>query len=195
MPILSFLIWIPIIGGFLLLLITNDQHANRARVFALIISLITLILCVPLYTYFNTETYAWQFRETYLWIASYKIYYDIGVDGISLPLIILTVYTTLMVILASWRVIKKNVSQYLAAFLIMQGAVIGVFCALDAMLFYVFWEAMLIPMYLSIGIWGSQNRSYAAIKFFLFTFLGSALMLVALLYLRLKAGSFYIPDF
>lgn len=195
MPLLSLLIWLPIIGGFALLLIADDRHANRARIMALIISLCTLILCVPLYGHFNTNTYVWQFRETYAWIASYKIYYDIGVDGISLPLIILTIYTTLMVILASWKVIKKNVSQYLAAFLIMQGAVVGVFASLDAMLFYVFWEAMLIPMYLSIGIWGSTNRSYAAIKFFLFTFLGSALMLVALLYLRLKTGSFYIPTF
>jgi len=193
--LLSLLIWLPVAGGIIVLLIGNDQRAQSSRVVALVVSLICLALCIPLIAGFNTGTYAWQFRENLLWIPAYKIHYDIGVDGISTPLIVLTVYTTLMVILASWKVIHKNVAQYLAAFLIMQGMVVGVFCALDSMLFYVFWEGMLIPMYLSIGIWGSENRSYAAIKFFIFTFFGSALMLVALLYLRLKSGSFYIPDF
>lgn len=178
-----------------MLIVCKGKRDTRARVIALCISLFSIALCIPLYTHFQMHTYQWQFRETHLWIQPYKIYYDIGVDGISMPLILLTVYTMLLVILASWKSVKKDVAQYLAAFLVMQGAVIGVFASLDSMLFYVFWEAILIPMYLSIGIWGSNNRSYAAIKFFLFTFLGSALMLVALLYLRLKTGSFYIPDF
>lgn len=193
--LLSTLIWTPIVGGVLVLLTGNDENPTRARVIALITSLLTVAICVPLYLNFDTNTFAFQFRETLSWIPSYKINYDIGVDGISMPLIILTVYTTLLVILASWQTIRTKVSQYLAAFLIMQGMIIGIFSAIDSILFYIFWEGTLIPMYLSIGIWGSENRSYAAIKFFLFTFLGSALMLVALLYMRIQSGSFSIPDF
>jgi NADH-quinone oxidoreductase subunit M len=136
-----------------------------------------------------------QFQEHFAWIPTYGMYYSLGVDGISMPLIMLTVFTTLLVVLASWQTVHRKVSQYLATFLIMQGMVIGVFAALDSLLFYIFWEGMLIPMYLSIGIWGSENRSYAAIKFFLFTFLGSALMLVAFLYLRVVVGSFDILEF
>lgn len=193
--ILSLLIWVPVLGGILVLAAGDERHPERARIIALAISFICILLCVPLMTQFNIGTVGWQFREHLTWIPTYKIYYDLGVDGISMPLIVLTTYTTLLVILGSWTTIKFKVSQYLAAFLIMQGMIIGVFASLDAILFYVFWEGMLIPMYLSIGIWGSENRSYAAIKFFLFTFLGSALMLIALLYLGLNAGSFFIPDF
>jgi NADH-quinone oxidoreductase subunit M len=193
--LLSLLIWLPVLGGILVLAFGSEKHAQRARILALSFSLICILLCVPLYLKFDLYTSAWQFREHLSWIPAYKIFYDIGVDGISMPMIILTTYTTLLVILGSWRTIKVKVAQYLAAFLIMQGMIIGVFASLDSILFYVFWEGMLIPMYLSIGIWGSENRSYAAIKFFLFTFLGSALMLIALLYLGLKAGSFFIPDF
>jgi NADH-quinone oxidoreductase subunit M len=193
-PLLSLLIWIPVIGGIVVLFL-GERHAKQARVFALIVAMINLALCIPLYLNFATATYAIQFREHLSWIPSYGINYDLGIDGISLPLILLTAYTTLLVMLSSWETIHEKVAQYLATFLIMQGMVIGVFAALDSMLFYVFWEGMLIPMYLSIGIWGSANRSYAAMKFFLFTFLGSALMLVALLYLRVKVGSFYILDF
>ncbi len=122
-------------------------------------------------------------------------YYHLGVDGISMPMIILTVITTIVVILASWLSIKFKVSQFMAAFLVMQGMMIGMFSALDSVLFYVFWEGMLIPIYISIGVWGSTHRSYASIKFFLYTFAGSALMLVGLLYLYLKSGSFYILDY
>lgn len=193
LPILSLLIWLPVIGAALVLI--SGPRENLSRWIALATILICLVLCVPLYTHFDTSTYAWQFRETHNWITAFKIKYDIGVDGISMPLIILTVFTTLIVILGAWRSIKTKVSQYLATFLIMQAMVIGVFAAVDSMLFYVFWEGMLIPMYLSIGIWGSSNRSYAAIKFFLYTFFGSAMMFVAILYLGIQAGSFYIPDF
>jgi NADH-quinone oxidoreductase subunit M len=194
-PLLSFLIWVPVLGGILVLATGSEKNAEQARIIALVVSIICILFCIPLYTNFNLYTDAFQFREHLIWIPTYKIHYDLGVDGISMPLIILTTYTTLLVILGSWRTIKYKVSQYLAAFLIMQGMIIGVFASLDSVLFYVFWEGMLIPMYLSIGIWGSENRSYAAIKFFLYTFLGSALMLIALLYLGLKAGSFFIPDF
>lgn len=193
--LLSLLIWIPVLGGILVLAAGSEQHVERARVIAFVVSLVCISLCIPLYTQFDIYSQDWQFREHLNWIPTYKIYYDLGIDGISMPLIVLTTYTTLLVILGSWTTIKYKVSQYLAAFLIMQGMIIGVFASLDSVLFYVFWEGMLIPMYLSIGIWGSENRSYAAIKFFLFTFLGSALMLIALLYLGLKASSFYIPDF
>lgn len=195
LPLLSLLIWIPVIGGTLVLMTGSDKHATQARIVALIISLLCILICVPLYMNFDIYSEGWQFREHLVWIPAYKIHYDLGVDGISTPLIILTTYTTLLVILGSWTTVKIKVAQYLAAFLIMQGMIIGVFASLDSILFYVFWEGMLIPMYLSIGIWGSENRSYAAIKFFLYTFFGSALLLIALLYLGLKSGSFFIPDF
>ncbi len=195
LSILSLLIWLPVAGGIAVLFTGGDEHAGRARYIALIFSLLNLALCVPLYLNFDLHTYAMQYQENVSWIPAYGIHYALGVDGISMPLILLTVFTTVLVILSSWRTVHKKVAQYLAAFLIMQGMVIGVFAALDSLLFYIFWEGMLIPMYLSIGIWGSENRSYAAIKFFLFTFLGSALMLVALLYLRAQTNSFNILDF
>jgi len=195
-PLLSLMIWLPIIGAVILLLVAHqDKHAALARVIALITSLLGLLLCIPLWFTFNTQVYAMQFQELHAWIPVYHVMYHLGVDGISMPLVVLTSITTFIVILASWQVIKFKVAQYLAAFLIMQGMVIGVFCACDAILFYVFWEAMLIPMYLSIGIWGSKHRAYAAIKFFLYTFFGSALLLIALLYCGLSAGSFLIADF
>lgn len=194
-PLLSLLIWLPVAGSILVLLTGGDKNAGKARVIALVISLIEIALCVPLYLNFDTTTYAIQFREHLIWIPINSIHYDLGIDGISLALILLTAFTTLLVVLASWRTVHQKVAQYLAAFLLMTGTMIGVYVALDAMMFYIFWEAMLIPMYLSIGIWGSENRSYAAVKFFLFTFLGSALMLIAFIYLRIKAGSFYIFDF
>ncbi len=194
-PLLSLMIWLPVLGGIIVLLTGDDRHAGRARFLALFFALLNIVLGALLYWQFNNNTYAFQYSEHLPWIPTYGINYDLGVDGISLPLILLTAFTTLLVILSSWKTIHEKIAQYLATFLIMQGMVIGVFAALDAMLFYVFWEGMLIPMYLSIGIWGSENRSYAAIKFFLFTFLGSALMLIALLYLRIKSGSFYIPNY
>jgi NADH-quinone oxidoreductase subunit M len=194
MPILSYLIWLPVLGAILTLL-CNEQRANLARGIALVIMLISLALCVPLYAHFDTTTAALQFTEYLNWIPALKINYDLGVDGISMPLIILTCLTTLLIVLASWTMVHTKISQYLATFLVMQGMMVGVFAAADSMLFYFFWEGTLIPMYLGIGIWGSQNRSYAAIKFFLYTFFGSALLLIALLYLRFKAGSFVITDF
>lgn len=193
--ILSLLIWLPILGGILALLTGGDKHANQARLIALITSLITLLLCIPLYLHYNANVYYMQFVENVPWIKAYNINYHLGVDGISLPLVILTTFTTVVVVLASWHTIRTKVAQYMAAFLIMQGMMVGMFCALDSILFYVFWEGMLIPIYISIGIWGSANRSYASIKFFLFTFAGSALMLVGLLYLYAKSGSFYILDY
>lgn len=195
LPILSLMIWLPVVGAGLVLFADSQQKVFLAKSIALTTSLLCLLLCVPLYTHFDVSTSAYQFRENLAWIKAFHIHYDVGVDGISMPLVILTVFTTLIVVLAAWKSIKHKIAQYLATFLVMQAMVIGVFCALDAMLFYVFWEGMLIPMYLSIGIWGSSNRSYAAIKFFLYTFFASALMFVALLYLGIKAGSFAISDF
>ena len=194
-PILSLMIWLPFLGGILVLLTGADQHARYARWIALFFSLINIVLAIVLYLSFDLHTYFMQFQENLNWIPAYGIHYALGIDGISMPLILLTVFTTFLVVLASWKTVHTKVSQYLANFLIMQGMVIGVFASLDSLLFYIFWEGMLIPMYLSIGIWGSDNRSYAAIKFFLFTFLGSALMLVAFLYLRVVVGSFNILDF
>lgn len=193
-PLLSLLIWLPVLGGIFVLLVGNDEKPFLARFSALMIASVCVALCVPLYLGFDQSSYAYQFREHLEWIPSFRIFYDLGVDGISMPLVVLTVYTSFLVILAAWKMIKTRVALYLATFLIMQGMMVGVFAALDGLLFYFFWEGTLIPMYLSIGIWGSANRSYAAIKFFLFTFFGSALMLATLLYLRVKAGSFYLPD-
>lgn len=194
LPILSLLIWVPILGGVAALMF-GANNATRARFIGLATALITLGLCVPLYLGFDTNTFQMQFVEKFVWIRAYDVYYDLGVDGLSMPMVILTTLTTLVVIIASWQAIQKNVAAYMATFLIMQGMMIGVFEALDSMLFYVFWEGMLIPMYLCIGIWGGSNRTYASIKFFLYTFLGSVLMLVAILYMRLKGGSFSILDF
>ncbi|HEC29624.1 MAG TPA: NADH-quinone oxidoreductase subunit M [Gammaproteobacteria bacterium] len=192
LPILSTLIWTPIIGGLIVL----AAGEKRARLISLIVSVLTFILSIPLYTKFDTSTAAMQFPELHSWIPSFNINYQLGVDGISMPLIILTAFTTILVVLSAWEVIKKKPDQYMAAFLIMEGVMIGVFSALDAILFYVFWEAMLIPMFLIIGVWGGPNRVYATIKFFLYTFLGSVLMLVALIYLSIRAdGSFSILGF
>lgn len=194
-PLLSTLIWLPILGSIPVAMLNNPERATQARVLSLIIALISLLLCIPLYLNFDTADIGMQFNEYLNWIPGLNINYDLGVDGISMPLVMLTCFTTLLVVLASWTMVTKKVGQYLATFLTMQGAVVGVFCSLDAMLFYFFWEAMLIPMYLSIGIWGMEKRSYAAVKFFLFSFLGSALLLVTLLYLHIHSGSFYILDY
>jgi NADH-quinone oxidoreductase subunit M len=196
LPLLSLVTWVPIIGGLLLLLLAgSERNAARARVTALIVASLTLILSIPLYGAFDTSTASMQFVEKASWIATFSINYHLGIDGISMPLILLTSFTTLLVIISSWEVIQYKVAQYLAAFLILEGLMIGVFCALDAILFYVFWEGMLIPMFLIIGIWGGPRRVYATIKFFLYTFLGSVLMLVALIYLFFQTDSFAILDF
>lgn len=195
-PLLSLMIWTPLIGAVLTLFGGgDDEHANRARWIALITAVIGLLYCIPAYLGFDNHSYQMQFQEHIPWISAYGINYSLGVDGISLPLIFLTSLTTLLVVLAGWQTIHFRIAQYMASFLIMQSMVIGVFAALDSILFYIFWEGMLIPMYLNIGIWGSANRSYASMKFFLYTFFGSALLLVVLLYLRIHANSFAIADF
>ena len=193
--ILSILIWLPVIGAVVVLLTGGDKNANLARVIACSVAVANLLLCIPLYLGFDPTTYAMQFQENNLWIRAYQIHYALGIDGISLAMIILTNFTGLLVIFAGTQAIKIRVAQYMAAFLVMQGMMIGVFAATDAILFYVFWEGMLIPMYLSIGMWGSTNRNYASIKFFLYTFLGSILMLIALLYLYNQTGVFEIQKF
>jgi len=193
-PYLSLVIWTPIIGG-ILVLFAGDKNPSGARKIALMFSIVTFVLTLPLYSEFNTETHLMQFVERHSWIDAFNIEYFIGVDGISMPLILLTSFTTVIVIISAWEVIQYRVSQYMAAFLIMEGFMIGTFSALDAILFYVFFEAMLIPMFLVIGIWGGANRIYATLKFFLYTFIGSVLMLVALIYMYNQAGSFAIFDF
>lgn len=190
--LLSILTWLPVLGAVLVLMTGGDTHAKYARAIAATIAFTNLVLCLPLYFAFDPTLYTLQFSEKHLWISAYRIYYALGVDGISISMIILTNFTGLLVILAACEAIKIRIAQYMAAFLVMQGMMIGVFAATDAILFYVFWEGMLIPMYLSIGMWGSENRSYASIKFFLYTFLGSILMLVALLYLYTQTGTFDI---
>jgi NADH-quinone oxidoreductase subunit M len=194
LPLLSILIWLPILGG-LGALAVGDREPWGGRSVALIVSVLTFLLSIPLYTGFDTATADMQFVELSPWIAAFNANYHLGVDGISMPLILLTTFTTPLVVLAGWEVIKYKAAQYMAAFLIMEGLMIGVFAALDAVLFYVFWEAMLVPMFLIIGIWGGPRRVYATIKFFLYTFLGSVFMLVALIYMYYQSGSFGILDF
>lgn len=194
-PLLSLVIWTPVIGGILVLATGSDKNAMEAKVLTLVVSVVTFLLSLPLYTDFNTQVSTMQFVENISWIDRFNINYHLGIDGISMPLILLTSFTTIIVVIAGWEVIKTRVAQYMAAFLIMEGLMIGVFAALDAALFYVFWEAMLIPMFIVIGIWGGPNRVYATIKFFLYTFFGSVFMLIALLYLAVQAGSFAILDF
>ncbi|MEQ8427832.1 MAG: NADH-quinone oxidoreductase subunit M [Gammaproteobacteria bacterium] len=191
LPILSMLIWTPIIGG-IWALIAGDRQEQTVKYFSLAVSVITFVFSVMLYLEFDTSVVEMQFVEQASWISAFDIQYYLGIDGIALPLILLTSFTTILVVLAAWEVIEKHISYYMAAFLILTGLMNGVFAALDAILFYVFWEAMLIPMFIIIGIWGGPNRVYATIKFFLYTFLGSVFMLVAFLYLYVKAGSFEI---
>lgn len=193
--ILSFAIWTPIMAGILVLATANAKTPNATRWLSLIGSVIAFLVTLPLYTEFNFANGGFQFQEGFSWIPAFNINYHLGVDGIAVPLILLTSFTTIIVIIAAWEVIENRVSQYMASFLIMSGLMIGVFSTLDAILYYVFWEAMLIPMFLVIGIWGGPNRVYATIKFFLYTLLGSLLMLVAFIYLFLKTGSFEIIDF
>lgn len=195
LPLLTISIWLPFLGGVAVLCTGGDQNASTARVIAVSVTALSLLLCIPLCIGFDPSLYSMQYAEDHLWISAYQIHYALGIDGISLLMVVLTNFTGLLVVIAGCHFIKIRVAQYMAAFLIIQGMIVGVFCALDAVLFYVFWEGMLIPMYLSIGMWGSTNRSYASIKFFLFTFLGSILMLVALLYLYNKTGSFMIQNF
>jgi NADH-quinone oxidoreductase subunit M len=193
-PILSLTIWLPILGGVAVLLTGDKADSNGARRVALLISVVTFLLSLALYTGFDSTTADMQFVEHSAWIPAFNIYYYLGVDGISMPLIILTTFTTILVIIAGWEVIKKKPAQYMAAFLFMEGLMVGVFAALDSMLFYVFWEGMLVPMFIIIGVWGGERRVYATIKFFIYTFIGSVFMLVALIYMYNKGGSFSILD-
>jgi NADH-quinone oxidoreductase subunit M len=195
LPILSLAIWVPIAFGIAVLAIGNDRNPAPARWTALVGSLLGLAVCIPLWTRFDI-TSAMQFVEMTQWIARFNVHYHLGVDGISMPFILLNSFMTVLVVIAHWEVIDDKVSQYLAAFLIQSGLINGVFAALDAVVFYVFFEAMLIPMFLIIGVWGGPNRVYAAVKFFLYTLLGSLLMLASFIYLYNKTnGSFEILDF
>jgi NADH-quinone oxidoreductase subunit M len=196
LPLLSLVIWLPIFAGIGVLATGGDRNAQLARWLALIGSVAGLLVAIPLYTRFDPLINAMQFVEYSPWIEHFNIHYHLGVDGIAMPLILLNCFTTPLVVIAGWQVISKRVSQYMGAFLVMSGIVNGVFSSLDAILFYVFWEASLIPMFLIIGVWGGPNRVYAAIKFFLYTLLGSLLMLVAFIYLyMISGGSFSILDY
>ncbi|HUO83114.1 MAG TPA: NADH-quinone oxidoreductase subunit M [Gammaproteobacteria bacterium] len=194
LPLLSLLIWLPIAGG-LLVLAAGEHRIALGRWIALASSAAVFLLSVPLFTAFDRGTAAMQFAEKLPWIETYNVNYHLGVDGISMPLILLTTLMTVLVVIAGWDAIRKRPAQYFAAFLIMEGLMNGVFAALDAMLFYVFWEAMLVPMFLIIGIWGGERRVYATLKFFLYTFLGSVFMLVSLIYMYVQSGSYAILDF
>jgi len=190
--LLSVLIWLPIIGGALVLALGNRPGA--ARWTALGVALATLVLSIGLLTGFDYANPGLQFVEQHAWIPAYDIHYNLGADGIAVALIVLTTVVTPLALIGAWEAIKDRVNQYVASFLILEGVTVGIFAATDAILFYVFFEAMLIPMFLIIGIWGGPRRIYAAMKFFLYTFLGSVLMLVALIYLYLKGGSFQLAD-
>ena len=188
MGLLSLAIWTPIFFGVVLLAYGRDDQANAVRWFALIGSVISFLVTLPLYTRFELGTSAMQFVENSPWIDRFNVFYHLGVDGLSLWFVLLTAFITVIVVIAGWQVITERVNQYMGAFLILSGLMIGVFSALDGMLFYVFFEATLIPMYLIIGIWGGPNKIYAAFKFFLYTLLGSLLMLIALIYLYWQSG-------
>ncbi len=191
-PLLSLLVWTPVLAGALLIAFGN-RFADLVRPFALLTAVVCLLLSVVLYAGFDVTTAAMQFEEKVVWIQAFNIHYHLGVDGLSLPLILLTTLIGVLVVIGGWT-ISDRPHQYLAAFLMLQGLMVGMFGALDALLFYVFFEAMLVPMFLIIGIWGGPNRIYATIKFFLFTFFGSVFMLVALIWMYLQGGSFAIAD-
>lgn len=190
--LLSVVIWLPIVGALLVLSTGSDRRAPLARQLSLVFSIATFLVSLLLYTGFDVNTADMQFTEKALWVGTFDIYYHLGVDGISMPLIILTTFLTVIVVIAGWQVIQEKTAQYMAAFLFMEGLMVGVFSSLDAILFYVFWEGMLIPMFVIIGVWGGPNRIYATIKFFLYTLLGSLLMLVAFIYLYQQSDSFSI---
>src|SRR5215469_10992701 len=193
-PILSLLLWLPILGGLVVLLV-GRYALQWMRWTALLSALVTFAVSVPLWTHFDPSTAAMQFTEKLPWISTFNVYYSLGVDGIAMPLILLNTFITILVVIAGWEVIQYKASQYMAAFLILEGLMNGVFSAVDGMLFYVLWEAMLIPMFLIIGVWGGPRRVYATVKFFLYTFFGSVFMLVAIIYMYVKSGSFDILGF
>jgi NADH-quinone oxidoreductase subunit M len=187
-PLLSLVIWVPILAGLLVLATGSDRNAPLARWLALAGAVLGLVVAIPLYTGFDSATSAMQFVENLPWIPAFNIHYHLGVDGISMPLILLNSFITVLVVIAGWEVIRDKVAQYMAAFLIQSGLINGVFGALDGILFYAFFESMLIPLYLIIGVWGGPNRVYAAFKFFLYTLAGSLLMLVSMIYLYFQSG-------
>ena len=193
LPILSILIWMPIIGG-LLVLVSKQISLEMVKWLSIIITLATFFVSIILVNEFDSSRYQMQFNEHIPWIQVFDIYYSLGVDGISVPLIVLTTIISFLVIVAGWDVSEERIAEYFASFLILEGLMIGVFCALDSILFYVFFEGMLIPMFLIIGIWGGPRRVYATIKFFLYTFFGSVFFLIALIYLYLNSGTFEIAQ-
>ncbi len=190
--VLSFAIWLPIFFGLLILASGSDRSAGYVRWMALFGSVVSFIMTLPLVFHFDRSTAAMQFVEKSSWIERFNIQYYLGVDGISMWFVVLTAFITVIVVISAWEVITERVAEYMASFLILSGLMVGVFAAIDGMLFYVFFEATLIPMYIIIGVWGGANRIYAAFKFFLYTLLGSLLTLVALLYLYNKTGTFEI---
>jgi NADH-quinone oxidoreductase subunit M len=194
-PILSVIVWLPILGGILVLLLGSGERSQLGKQLALGVSIVTFVLSVPLWVYFDRDSAAMQFVENVPWIAQLSANYALGVDGISMPLVLLTTFLTPFVVVAGWQVIEMRPAQYFAAFLILEGLMVGTFAATDALLFYVFWEAMLVPMFIIIGVWGGARRVYATVKFFLYTFLGSVFMLVALVYMYLQAGDYSIASF
>jgi NADH-quinone oxidoreductase subunit M len=193
--LLSILIFWPIFGAVLVLLSDALHGVHLAKRVAFLVALCELLLCVPLYTGFDLSVATMQYSEFAPWIPEFGAHYSLGIDGISLAMVMLTCFTLFVVVIAGCKYVKTHVAQYLAAFLVSQSMMVGVFCAMDAVLFYVFWEGMLIPIYLCIGIWGGNNRTYAAIKFFIYTFIGSVFMLVALIYLYHQSGSFEIHSY
>lgn len=193
LPLLSTLIWLPILGGLLVFLL-GDRRAGAAKMIALAVTVVTFVLSIRLYAGIDQSSAAMQFIETVPWLPAFNVNYSLGVDGISVALIMLTAFTTVLVLMGSWHSIENRANQYFAAMLVLEGLMIGVFSALDAMLFYIFFEGMLIPMFIIIGIWGGPRRIYASIKFFLYTFLGSVFMLIGLVYLYLKSGSFDLAE-
>ncbi len=196
LPLLSLAIWIPIVFGVAVLATGGDHNAQRARVIALIGALLGFLITLPIYAGFSTTLGGFQYSEKVEWIEALNVYYHLGLDGVSLLLLLLNSFTTVIVVIAGWEIIQKRIAQYMASFLILSGVMNGVFCALDALLFYVFFEATLIPMFIIIGIWGGPRRVYASIKFFLYTLFGSLLSLVALIYLYfVSGGSFSLLDF
>jgi NADH-quinone oxidoreductase subunit M len=193
---LSTVIWLPILAGIAVLFTGSDRNANLARWLGLAGAIAGFVAALPLYASFDSSARGMQFVELAPWIESYNINYHLGIDGISLLLILMNTFTTVLVVLAGWKVIDSRVGQYMAAFLVLSGMMNGVFCAMDAALFYVFFEATLIPMFIVIGVWGGPNRVYAALKFFLYTLLGSLLTLVAFIYLyTVSGGSFALQDY
>jgi NADH-quinone oxidoreductase subunit M len=196
LPLLSLAIWLPIGFGVLVLATGSDRNAPLARIIALVGALLGLLVTLPIYAGFSPAMSGFQYVQKLEWIEAFNVHYHLGLDGVSLLLLLLNSFTTVIVVIAGWEIIQKRVAQYMASFLILSGVMNGVFCALDALLFYVFFEATLIPMFIIIGIWGGPNRVYASIKFFLYTLLGSLLSLVALIYLYFASGSsFSLLDF